>query len=225
MVKLSDRMQAIANLVSGKTCADIGTDHAFIPIFLAESNWVTKAAACDIASGPLKLAQSHIEEAGLSGVIETRLGAGLAPVTPREFETLIIAGMGGSTIIEILSESFETALSFKQIIIQPQTDIPLVRKYLTSSGIRITDEKMLLDNGKFYNILVCEPGICEEYSIVELEFGKILLAGKNDCLHKYLTSRLSKNLKHLPQIPEAKRGSLLSENQLIREAQNEFYKP
>jgi len=103
---ITPRLQAIINLVTAKTIADVGTDHAFIPIRLAQDKKIKKAVATDKNRGPIEIARGNVLKYGLSKIIELRQGAGLCPIEPGECEQIIIAGMGGALIADIIDLAY-----------------------------------------------------------------------------------------------------------------------
>lgn len=157
MVELKNkRLAAIAELVPPcDTVADIGTDHALLPASLAASGRCRRAIACDVRSGPLLAAEKTIGASGLSGRIETRLGFGLETLAPGECECIVIAGMGGLLIREILERSPAVAGRAERLILQPNTCIYELRQYLASAHYEVIDERGVLDAGHAYLIIVC----------------------------------------------------------------------
>ena len=108
MMELSKRLQAVADLVTAHyKLADIGTDHAYIPIYLTQQKKITEAVALDVNEGPLQRAEEHIRENGLEAEIETRLSNGFQALQPGEVQSAVIAGMGGGLVIRILTEGTE----------------------------------------------------------------------------------------------------------------------
>jgi len=167
--------------------ADIGTDHGYLPIALCLNGTVERAIASDIHQGPLERAKAHIAAHGLGDKIETRLGAGLSVLGVGEADCCVVSGMGGLMITEMLAKNMATAQSFKRLVLQPQRDLAEVRRFLTTSGFIIDREIMLKEDGKFYTILVVQPG--DEpcvYSQAELCFGRHLLVEKDACLREWL---------------------------------------
>ena len=141
-----------------RTAADIGTDHGFLPIALVRRGKAGSAIASDLRKGPLAAARAHIEEAGLSGRIETRLGSGLSTVRPGEADVIVIAGMGGMLMRDILLNGQETAQSASSWVLSPHTDRDAVRRTVYELGFRIEDEDMAEEDGKYYPVLRCVPG-------------------------------------------------------------------
>ena len=130
-MELSRRLQAVAAMVTaGYTLADIGTDHAYIPIYLVEHQIVPRAVAMDINEGPLDRARAHVEKHGLTGQIALRLSDGMKELRPGEAQSAVIAGMGGALMIRILQDSKETVESLRECILQPQSEIAKVRAFL-----------------------------------------------------------------------------------------------
>ena len=117
---LDKRLQAVAALVpEGVSLADIGTDHAYLPVWLWEQGRITRAVAGDIAAGPCRAARNTVAMYGAAGAIEVRQGSGLEVLTPGEVECIAICGMGGSTIISILEASMEIAKDAQRLVLQP----------------------------------------------------------------------------------------------------------
>jgi tRNA (adenine22-N1)-methyltransferase len=153
-VRLSKRLSALAGMVTaGNRLADIGTDHGYIPIYLCQNDRIPSAIAMDINEGPLKRAQEHILESGLSDRITTRLSDGLGKLNAGEADTILIAGMGGGLVIKILSEGGHALSGVRELILQPQSEISQVRKYLREAGFLIVDEDMIEEDGKFYPMM------------------------------------------------------------------------
>lgn len=191
-MELSERLKTVAGLVKYRSIADIGTDHGYIPCYLAYRNNIDKAIACDVNKGPLNKAAENVSHYGFGKIIETRLGSGLGPVNKGEAETVIIAGMGGLLICDILKKGADKLESVKQLILQPQRDIYSVRKLIHQLGFKIEDEKMLCEGGKYYTIISAVKG--NEFYTDELYyyFGKKLIESKSEVLKEYITKRLNK---------------------------------
>lgn len=194
MVVLSKRLQGVADLISSGGCiADIGTDHAYIPIYLMQKKLARSAIAMDVNEGPLERAKEHIVEAGLADKITLRLSNGLEKLAPGEADTMVAAGMGGGLIIRILTEGEKTAFSFRECILQPQSELEKVRKFLLSSGYQIEKEKMVLDDGKYYTMMRVLPPDHSKVKVdeccqseVHLRYGRYLLETADPLLRAYL---------------------------------------
>lgn len=226
MIKLSKRMSAVANLVtSGSILCDVGTDHGYVPISLIETEKVTRAIAVDINIGPLERAKEHIEACGLEDKIETRLSDGLAAISPGEVESIIVAGMGGELVLHILSDGCKVCDAAKELILQPQSDIWKVRKYIRDKGYTLLDEDMVYEDGKYYPMMkvgieqkICQ---CEELSeedvMINDIYGPVLLKNRNSVLRDFL----EKERRTLSDILEQLRKSASSDKIAIRMEQIE----
>lgn len=186
-MELSKRLAAVAGLVpDGALLADIGTDHAYLPIFLAESGRIKRAVAVDARPGPLERARRNIERAGLSGRIETRLCDGLLGLCDGEADTVTAAGMGGGLILRILGERPRSLKSVKEFIIQPQSELERVRRTLCGRGFVFSAEDMVEEDGKFYTVMRIEEGEEAPFSACEYRYGRLLLRNRNEVLYRFL---------------------------------------
>lgn len=154
MVKLSKRLQTIAGYVpEGVKLADIGSDHALLPVYLAERGRVSFAVAGEINAGPRDAAVKQVKEAGLAAIISVRLGDGLAVIAPYEVDVVTIAGMGGSLISHILEEGQSKLAGVSKLILQPNVGEDQVRRWLLAGDWVLEDETVLEEDGKFYEVL------------------------------------------------------------------------
>ena len=170
---ITNRLENILSHISGKTMADIGTDHAYIPISLVRDGHVTKAIACDIKPGPLNIAKENVKKYGLEEKIELRLGAGLEPLEKAEVESVVIAGMGGEMIINILKN--EKSATFPEFILQPMNYQRELRLWLLENDFSIISEDLSREGFKVYNLLKVIPKKCRENpSEIELHLPKSL---------------------------------------------------
>ena len=152
-MQLSKRLRAVADLVPGGTVlADVGTDHAYIPIALVEEGKIPRALAMDINQGPLMRAEENIKAHGLEEKIEIRLSDGLEKMKKGEADAVLIAGMGGLLTVRILSGKREI-LDGATLVLQPQSDLPSVRGWLAEEGYAITAEDLVLEDGKYYPMM------------------------------------------------------------------------
>lgn len=184
---LSKRLKNVADMVTkGYIVADIGTDHGYVPIYLIKNGIVPKAYAMDINEGPLKIADKNIRLEGLQDKITTVLSDGMNEMTSEMAESVVIAGMGGDLITDILNRG-KNIKGIKELVLSPHKRVDIVRKYLLDNNWKITDENMVIDNNKFYTILRAVPEKEEsEYDETEIMYGRLLLTTKNPVLKKYL---------------------------------------
>ncbi len=197
---LSKRLEAVASMVTeGHRLADIGTDHAFVPIWLVEKGSIPSAIAMDVNKGPLERAQEHICAYGLEDRIETRLSDGLERLGQDEADTVLIAGMGGALTVRILERRPDLACEIRELILQPQSEIALVRRYLERTGWKITDEKMILEDGKYYQMMRCVPGRMT-LTDAEAQYGPCLIREADEVWTSFLRWQegiLKQNLSQL----------------------------
>lgn len=152
MIKLSDRLQLIADKVEiGETMADIGTDHGFLPLYLIAQGISPKAIMCDISGPSLNKAREAAVEYGISKGALFREGDGLAVIEDGEVDTIVIAGMGGVLMTEIIGKDLKKSRSFKKFILQPRNNAGYLRKWLYDNGFEVS-ENLLVREGKF----ICE---------------------------------------------------------------------
>lgn len=223
-MNLSFRLTEVKNMVTpcGTAC-DIGCDHGYVSMALIKEGKAEKVIACDVNKGPLEAARKNIEAENLEDYIETRLGDGLHKITPEDCaDAVIIAGMGGKLMERILSERPEVIVGVNQLVLQPQSEIFLIRKWIRNNGFYIESEKALVDDGKYYFIINAKRGDSSEYSLVDVElfdtYSKYLIEKKDSVLRDYLTRTLQNNLSYMEGIKEERKSDLLSKNRLILQA-------
>ncbi len=205
-----DRIDLIASLAKGSKCVvDVGCDHAYASIRAVKYYGCESAIACDINEGPLKSAQESIIENHLEDKIKTVLSDGLKEIID-EFDTVIVAGMGGSLIRDILRESYNKIYG-KKIIVEANKDSDIVRKYLTDNGFMISKEYAITDNGKYYEIIVFKNGICD-YSEKEIKYGPMLLANKPEAFIKHYEALINVLSKGLSEIKDPMKKKNLERN-------------
>ena len=190
-MKLSKRMETIASYV-GKTenLADVGCDHGYLSIELIRRNVANHVYAMDINKGPLEHAKEHIIEAGLSGQIDVILCDGLKGLTPGMVDTVVIAGMGGPLMIDILSESKNVADMVKEFVLQPQSEINDFRHYLCDNGYRIEHEDIVFEDGKYYPIFHVTHGASDYDTELDYEYGKHMNPDSVKTNIDYIKSRI-----------------------------------
>ncbi len=201
-MELSKRLSLVAGEVSVRSICDVGTDHAYIPIYLLLNKKIDYATASDINKGPLKKAEENARTYNLLDKLSLKLSAGLSEISENEAEGLVIAGMGGMLICSILKENEKKTKSFKQLVLQPQLDIGEVRKCVHSLGYKIINEIFLNDMGKFYTVIKCEKGFEKYENDLFYEYGKVLIDKKDELYKNYLKNRLSKLEKILVSLKE-----------------------
>ena len=184
-IKLSLRLSAAAEMVrEGSVVADVGTDHAYLPIYLCQTGRAVRAVASDVNEGPIARARENIAARGLSDRIDTLLCDGLCGIEPYRPTDILILGMGGELIVRILSDAPFVRDRSVRLILQPMTHPEAVRAYLCQNGYAIVEER-LIDEEKIYQILCAEyTGAQEEYTPLELLVGRQNLARRDECAQK-----------------------------------------
>lgn len=191
-MQLSLRLSAIAEMVTkGNRLVDVGCDHGYLPVYLIQERRIPSAIAADVGKGPLSRAREHISQYGLDQYIETRLSDGLKEIKKGEGDTLVIAGMGGPLMERILTEGEGTLSGFRELILQPQSDIGHVRRFLFENGYQIVREDCVLEDGKFYFMMKAVSGMqIPEWTDAEMEYGGLLLQTRHPVLKQYLEKEL-----------------------------------
>lgn len=170
MITLDKRLSAVAALVrQGSRLADIGTDHAYLPVYLVQSGVCPSAIASDIGAGPLDAAYRTVTENGLTSEIALRLGDGLATVTAGEVEDIAIAGMGGETIAAILEAAPWVQNEGIRLILQPMTRAEDLRRWLLTHGFSVLEEHLIIDGRHLYPVMAAEytaaPACVDEVAV------------------------------------------------------------
>jgi len=157
-LELPPRLQLLADWVKpGARLADVGTDHAYLPVWLRLHGRVVSAIACDLREGPLSRARETGRTYGADG-IDYRLGDGLEAVSPEEADTIVIAGMGGENIAAILARAPWTAGGGYALLLQPQTRAETLRAFLADHGYAIRREALVEDRGTLYPVMEAAGG-------------------------------------------------------------------
>ncbi len=185
---MSDRLAAIAAQVTpGKTVIDIGTDHAYLPIALVADGTAPSAIAADVKKGPLAIAETNILKSGYAAKIRAVQSDGFQNIEVEGGEAAVIAGLGGATMMGILSAGAGKVMKLSEIILEPQSRVPDVRKYLCRSGFSFVDEAMVTEDGKFYPIMkVAYTGEKRLLTEAQALYGPLLLEKKDPVLLRYL---------------------------------------
>ena len=220
-MKISDRLKELSTFVDeNDKLIDIGCDHALLDIYLCDEYKNLKVIASDIHEGALKSAEKNIDKFKMNNRIDLRLGDGLTIVNADEIDTILIAGMGFNTIKRILSNDTKMT-NVKKIVIQSNTDVVKLRKFVIRLGFKITRELLVKDNDIIYTIIEFKPG-SEKYSYEEIYFGPRILDNKDDIFYEYYSKKLLKYENLLLQIPKYEVRSKLHHKHLIRIIRNEL---
>lgn len=180
--QLSERLKRVAAYVPPNAIlADIGSDHAYLPCYLALKGNIQKGIAGEVVKGPYESARKQVQQEGLGKIIEVRLANGLAAVDLTDNVTAVtIAGMGGPLIASILDEGKEKLAGVERLILQPNVHAKAIREWGAENGWKITEEEILKENDKIYEILVLEPSSSPvSYTEQELLMGPFLIKAKS----------------------------------------------
>jgi tRNA (adenine22-N1)-methyltransferase len=220
-IQLSKRLAKVASYVPDEArLADIGSDHAYLPIFCVLSGKISYAIVSEILEAPFEKALSQVEQNGLNSHIKVRLANGLEAVfLDDEIDAITIAGMGGTLIAEILEHGLQKQrLSGQErLILQPNIGESSVRHWLMNNNYQIAAEAILEENNKIYEIIVGQKGIsC--YSDQELFFGPFLLEEKGEIFHKKWEQELVNRKKILSSLKKA----MIPNHKKEKDVQNEI---
>lgn len=179
--RLSDRLAVVASFVQkGAIVADIGSDHAYLPCYLIKTGKVSQAVAGEVVKGPYESALRNVQREGLTEAVTVRLSDGLNAIEEQDMvDTVTIAGMGGPLIASILESGKERLWHVKKIITQPNINAKAIRVWAVANGWKMTDEAILKEDGKIYEIIVLEKGQ-GEYDELALLAGPFLIDLKTD---------------------------------------------
>lgn len=186
-MELTPRLKKIASLVpSGThTVADIGTDHAYLPVYCILNGIADSAVAMDVNSGPLARARESAEKFNLSDKITLRLSDGINELEKGEADVIVIAGMGGLLIKRILEEGKNKILPGTLLLLQPMIAQRELREYLFSDGYCIENEYVVSEGNKFYNIFAVRYGVKSEFDENDTIIGRNLRKNSPDVFEKY----------------------------------------
>lgn len=169
-MNLKGRLKAIADMLEKcETLIDVGTDHGYVPIYAILNGICEKAVASDIKQGPANNARKNIEKYNMQERATVRISDGLRNIAYEEIDAIVIAGMGGLLIKQILSDDIEKAKKARQIILQPMTEIYELRKWLSSNGFMIAEESLIREDEKIYCIIKCRY-VSQIIRLTELEY-------------------------------------------------------
>lgn len=180
-MKLSSRLQQIADrLPPGCRFADIGSDHALLPVWAVKHGAAVSAVAGEVNAGPLEAAKRQVAEAGLSQRVAVRKGNGLEVIAAGEVDAITIAGMGGALITSILEAGQDKLKRVKRLILQPNVGEDFVRRWLLEHDWYVTDETILAEDGKIYEIITADAVPDASQLNEELYKDRLLQQGEED---------------------------------------------
>jgi len=230
--RLSARLSLVADWVTrGCVVADVGTDHGYLPIYLAMQGICCRAIAMDVRKKPLERAKANIEQFHVADRIEIRLSDGMDALLPMEAEVVTICGMGGKLMCDILRRGRQKVNPATQFILAPQSELRSVRIFMAENGIEILREHMIKEGQQFYVVMDCRWRTIHEasksqegtyYSDLEemnFRYGKYLLDSGNDYLYEMLLHDKNIAVKILQQVKEAMEERRLDEKKAVKKIQ------
>lgn len=188
--KLSVRLETVAAYIPmNSKLADIGSDHAYLPSYLAKNGQISFGIAGEVAKGPFQSAEKNVRAEGLSEMIEVRMGDGLEVIKPGDVDCISIAGMGGSLIASILENGKDKLETVKRLVLQPNLNASAIRNWLIDNTWELIAEEIIEEDSKIYEILVAEKGEpLKPYRDVKVEtgilVGPFLLQRKEEAFKK-----------------------------------------
>ncbi len=221
-LELSPRLMALARQVpKGAKLADIGTDHAYLPVWLIRQGIVSEAIAADLREGPLTRGREVARQWGVpEEQISFRYCDGLAGLSPGEADTIVIAGMGGETIAHILTESPWAKQPGLLYLLQPMSSVPELRQYLSEEGFFIEEELLALEEDKLYVVLRVRPGRSQTYTLGEQWLGRQSRGQGCPLRQRYmddLISRRTRALEGMRQATERMEPQIAETEELLRQ--------
>ncbi len=210
MIKLSPRLKKIAEQIDvGETMADIGTDHGFLPVYLWGNKICPSVIMADISPGSLAKAEENCKMLYPDTKFDLRLGSGIEVLAPGEVDAVVMAGMGGILMTEILEQDLAKAQSFKKLILQPRKDVGKLRFWLYDHGFSIIGENLVRERKYICEVLTAIP---KEVAItrqmngddIEYEFPHTLLDYHDELLTEYLSIKKSLEVEILENMRKGK---------------------
>lgn len=200
---ISNRLNSIINLVpKNSIVADVGTDHGYVPVYLIEKNISKRVIATDISKGSLSKVVNYVKERKLESDIDARLGNGLEVIKPYEVDTVVIAGMGGLLIEEILKANKEVTNSINTFILQPMICAKELREYLVENNFEILEEVLIKEDGKYYEIIKAKHGKDSVEKDIYYEIPKKLIEEKHLLLEEYIEFKIAYSENILNEISD-----------------------
>ena len=207
-MKLTDRLLKIASLVDkDKRIADIGTDHGYIPVYLLNQNKIQYAILGDVNKGPLENAKKEVMRNKLQDKVDLRLGSGIEVLKENEVDEIIIAGMGGMLINNLLKANEKVAHTTEKLILQPMQAPEELRMFLYQNGYKILDEHLVREEHRLYEITVCKyEGLPpQEIDPIYYEIGQKLIENNDPLLTDFIENKIRINQNVLKKL-EGKEG-------------------
>lgn len=224
---LSKRLQTIYDMVPVSVVADVGADHGKLIISLVRNNIATYGYAIENKKGPYERLVNAIKESGFASRIKPIFSDGIKDL-PEIVSTVVIAGMGGQTVVNILKAHVENLINVKTVIVDAHNAVPYLREEISKLGFAIADEKIIEEDGIYYEIIKFIKSGVAFYSDMDIEFGPVLRVNKSTTFKEKYKSRIIEidNLINSRSLPESRINELLEEKNRISDVlwiQESFY--
>lgn len=223
-IQLSQRLKDVATFVpKDAKLLDVGSDHAYLPIYLLDKGLIRSAIAGEVVKGPYESALTNVSASGFKDKIDVRLANGLAAFEPSDAVTTItICGMGGRLIADILDAGKDKLKGVKRLILQPNNREDDLRIWLKENNFAIVAEAIMTENGKYYEIMVAEAGQMT-LSDKEVRFGPHLMKDQSQVFQLKWQREINKleiALGSIPLANQADRAAIEDKIQTIKEVLN-----
>lgn len=215
-MNIDNRLKRITDFIpSDSYILDVGCDHALLDIYLALNRKNVKLIASDINENPLKIAKENIKKYNLEDEITLEKADGVSKIND-EVDTVVIAGMGTSTINDIINNDLKKLKNLKKIIISSHTSSFELRENMNKKGFKIIDEAVVFDKGKYYEIIVYSNGY-EKLSKLDMKYGPIISKRKDEITKAYFNERYLKLIEIYKKIPNGNKKLKDDLNKKIKE--------
>ncbi|MEQ8201494.1 MAG: class I SAM-dependent methyltransferase [Syntrophomonadaceae bacterium] len=219
MSKLTARLGLLAAMTEpGHSIADIGADHARLALYLVEQGISPRVIISELGEGPWSRAGRAIQSNPCQGRVELRRGNGLQVLLPGEVDQVVLAGMGGDTIVEILGYDWDKAATFRRFLFQPMTRPKTLRESLSAQGWRIEEERVVREEKRLYIVIAARPGqSAPPLSPLELEVGPLILKADDELKREYISQVLKKLRSVYRQMINSPRADIVAAAAVYRE--------
>lgn len=216
-ISLGPRLRVIAGFIpEGSRLADIGSDHGYLPAWLLLQRRVSRAIAGEINRDPARRAEETARELDLLPEMEIRLGDGLQVLQPDEVDAVVISGMGGSTIRQILAASPQVLAGLRRLVLQPNVGAPELRRWLADNRWRIVEEALVEEASIIYEVIVAEPGPAEPLDAIAALLGPELLRQRPPLLARQVDKLIGERQYVLQQLSRASSAEAVAKRQRLQ---------
>lgn len=205
---ISQRLHDVADFIpKGSILLDVGSDHAYLPLYALEQGLIKRAIAGEVVKGPYQAALDNVQRYGYQDQVEVRLADGLAAFSSSDgVDTIAICGMGGRLIADILDQGADKLSAINRLILQPNNCEDDLRRWLSQHGFEVVAERLMTENQKFYEILVAEHGH-QALSDQELRFGPHLMKERSAIFVERWSREADKLEAALKQVPKERQDA------------------